>query len=335
MVRLPFSHDRLRPVSAAGAAEQGREALRRVGWSITGAMLLTAMAAAHAGTERFDYDALGRLVRHIDSSGTITEYAYDAVGNILEVRRSTDSGPPRVSGVSPAAVRRGQTLRVTITGNRLAGARVSNSDPELDISGLTSAATAVAFTLAVSPAATLGARVFTVSTSSGDAIFSLLIEPQVPAMSFVPSTVRLEPGQAQEVTLTLSNSDAIAHTVLLSVANTVVASVSTPSITLLSGQTRAMFRVSGITSGATVLNFGSTTLGATALGIYVSAPFTGTRAAYAPPVGLFRSEAPGTGPSPSVALIAPNIGILRPEAPVGAGSMVGPILAPNVGVHRQ
>jgi YD repeat-containing protein len=92
VVRLPFSHDRLRPVSPAGAAEQGREALRRVGWSITGAMLLTAMAAAHAGTERFDYDALGRLVRHMDPSGTITEYAYDAVGNILEVRRSTDSG---------------------------------------------------------------------------------------------------------------------------------------------------------------------------------------------------------------------------------------------------
>ena len=40
-------------------------------------MLVAGAAAVHAGTERFDYDALARLVRHIDSSGTITEYAYD------------------------------------------------------------------------------------------------------------------------------------------------------------------------------------------------------------------------------------------------------------------
>jgi YD repeat-containing protein len=173
-----------------------------------------------AGTERFDYDALGRLVRHIDSPGTVTEYVYDGVGNILEVRRSLEAGPPVVSTVLPASVRRGQSVRIALTGSRLSGARVATSDPELDISSLTAAATGVSFTLSASAAATLGARVFTVSTSTGHTIFSLLIAPQLPALSFAPSAVTLQAGQTQEVTLTLSNPDSVAHSLSLAIGNT-------------------------------------------------------------------------------------------------------------------
>ena len=335
MVRLPFSHDRLRPVSPAGAAEQGREALRRVGWSITGAMLLTAMAAAHAGTERFDYDALGRLVRHMDPSGTITEYAYDAVGNILEVRRSTDSGPPRVSGVSPAAVRRGQTLRVTITGNRLAGARVSSSDPELDISGLTSAATAVAFTLGVSRAATLGARVFTVSTATGDAIFSLLIEPQLPALVAVPAQLVLTPGQSQQMTLSLSNADQVPHNVSLSIAAAAVATVIPTTLSFPAGQTSAVVSVSAIAPGTTILNVASSTLLPAAVGVQVAAPQAGPATAYALPVGVVRQEGPAGGTGVVGPVAAPLVGVLRQEGPAGGTGVVGPIAAPDVGVLRE
>lgn len=307
--------------------------MRIVGLLIVGAMLAW-VTSGHAGTERFDYDALGRLVRHIDSPGTITEYVYDGVGNILEVRRSLEAGPPVVSTVLPATVRRGQSLRIAITGNRLSGARVATSDPELDISSLTAAATGVSFTLSASAAATLGARVFTVSTSTGSAIFSLMIAPQLPALSFAPSPVSLKAGQTQEVTLTLSNPDSVAHSLSLAIANTGVASVSTASITLLPGQTRAVFSVSAIASGTTAVNVGSSTLVPTAVGIYVSAPFTGASAAYAPLVGVFRPEAPGTGASP-LSVMAPNIGIRRPEAPGGGSSLAGWVVAPNVGVQRE
>lgn len=162
--------------------------LRIVGLVIMGIVLGWA-ASAHAGTERFDYDALGRLVRHVDPSGTMTDYAYDAVGNLLEVRRSNDAGPPVVSSVAPGNVRRGETVRIAIGGNRLSGARVTTSDPELDISALSSTATTIGFTLGASPAAMLGARVFSIVTSSGGAIFPLMIDPQVPALNFAPSPV--------------------------------------------------------------------------------------------------------------------------------------------------
>lgn len=307
--------------------------MRRVDGWISVAMLLGAMAAAEAGTERFDYDALGRLVRHIDSSGAITEYAYDAVGNILEVRRSTDTGPPRVSSVSPTAVRRGQTLRVTLSGNRLAGARVSSSDAELDISGLTSAATAVAFTLGVSPAATLGARVFTLSTATGDAIFSMMIDPQVPTLDFAPSPVTLTAGQSQTVTLTLSSPDTTAHSMALNSTNTAVATVSPGSISFHPGQTQALASVSAIATGTAAMTVDSQTLGQASLGLYVSAPFSGQGAAYAAPVGVVRlagAAPPAVGP-----IVAPSVGLVRQSAPSGGSYRVDPLVAPNVGVHRQ
>lgn len=308
--------------------------MRIIGWVTVAAMLAWA-TVGFAGTERFDYDALGRLVRHIDSPGTITEYVYDGVGNLLEVRRSVEEGPPMVSTVLPATVRRGQSLRIAITGNRLSGARVATSDPELDISSLTAAATGVSFTLNASAAAALGARVFTISTSTGSAIFSLMIAPQLPALSFAPSPVTLTAGQTLEVTLTLSNPDSVAHSLSLAIANGAVASVSTASITLLPGQTSAVVSVSAITAGTTVLNVSSVTLGPAALGVFVSVPFAGESTGYAPLVGIFRPEAPGVGTSPAGPFTAPNVGIFRPEAAGSGESMVGPFVALNVGVQRE
>jgi len=50
------------------------------------AVLATLFAGpVQAGEERYDYDALGRLVRVIDEQGRVTEYVYDAAGNILQV----------------------------------------------------------------------------------------------------------------------------------------------------------------------------------------------------------------------------------------------------------
>lgn len=310
--------------------------MRIIGWMVVVAMSMLLWAVtARAGTERFDYDALGRLVRHIDSSGTVTEYAYDAVGNILEVRRSSEAGPPAITSVVPANVRRGQSLRITIGGNRLSGARVTTSDPELDINSLTAATTGVSFTLSASAAAALGARVFTLSTSTGSAIFSLMIDPYLPTLSLAPSPLTLSAGQSQQVTITLSNPDQVAHTLSLAIANSAVASVSPASITFQPGQTQAMASVSAIAAASTALNVGSVTLGPTALGIYVSAPFAGESSAYAPLVGVFRPQVPGGVATPTGPFTAPSVGVFRPKAPESGGSVVGPFVAPNVGVQRE
>jgi YD repeat-containing protein len=315
------------------AADEQGGALRIFGLVIVGGMLVWATSGL-AATERFDYDALGRLIRHVDSSGTITEYAYDAVGNILEVRRSNNAGPPRLASVAPTSVRRGQTVRVAIAGSQLAGARVSTSDPELDISGLTSAATAVAFTLGVSPAATLGARVFTVSTATGDAILSLLVNPQLPEVGFAPPQVALTSGQSQQVTLRLSNSDHVTHTVSLAIPDAAVASVSPASVTFQPGVTQATITVSAVARGLTVLTAGSQTLTPAAAGVTVSAPFVGQVAGYSALVGVYRHPVTSPATMPGT-LAAPSVGVLRVDATGTAGGQVGTFLAPSVGVKRE
>jgi len=233
--------------------------------------------------------------------------------------------------VSPAAVRRGQTLRVTIIGNRLAGARVSTSDPEIDISGLTSAATTIAFTLGVSSAAALGARVFTVTTATGDAIFSLMIGPKMPTLDFAPSPVTLTAGESHTVALMLSNSDTVAHSLTLTSTNAAVATVSPGSISFQPGQTQATGTVMAVASGTAAVTVNSQTLGQTSLGIYVSAPFLGQGAAYAAPVGVVRKA--GAAPAAVGPIVAPNVGVFR-ATQANNGSVVGPIIAPNVGVQR-
>jgi YD repeat-containing protein len=87
-------------------------------WLVGLPILLLVAAAIQAGQERYDYDALGRLVRFINPAGEGTEYVYDAVGNILAVRQVQVS-PPRITSVSPTTVRRGATTSVLVTGTDL------------------------------------------------------------------------------------------------------------------------------------------------------------------------------------------------------------------------
>src|SRR5439155_26641069 len=102
-------------------------------------------AELNAGQERYDYDALGRLIRVIDEQGRVTEYVYDAAGNILQVITGGAAQAPAITAISPTSIRRGGTAQVTITGSGFTGAEVSASDPGLDISGVQTVATQISF----------------------------------------------------------------------------------------------------------------------------------------------------------------------------------------------
>ncbi|BBJ23516.1 RHS repeat domain-containing protein [Candidatus Nitrotoga sp. AM1P] len=58
-------------------------------FALAGFLFLLGLAGvvtvASAGTEKYDYDPLGRLIRFINPQGLITRYIYDGVGNILRV----------------------------------------------------------------------------------------------------------------------------------------------------------------------------------------------------------------------------------------------------------
>src|SRR3954470_13160742 len=56
---------------------------------------------APAAQERYDYDALGRLIRVIDEQGRVTQYVYDAAGNILQVITGGTAQAPTVTSIAP------------------------------------------------------------------------------------------------------------------------------------------------------------------------------------------------------------------------------------------
>jgi len=64
---------------------------------LTRAFLLVAIAsvllsAQGASPIQYFYDDLGRLVTVVDQNGNVASYAYDAVGNLLSITRSTLPG---------------------------------------------------------------------------------------------------------------------------------------------------------------------------------------------------------------------------------------------------
>ena len=78
-----------------------------------------------AATERYDYDPLGRLIRVIDGGGRVTEYDYDAAGNIRAVRvgGSATALQPTVTAVTPAGFRKAEAVQITVTGTNFVAAR--------------------------------------------------------------------------------------------------------------------------------------------------------------------------------------------------------------------
>jgi len=245
---------------------------------------------AHAaGEERYDYDGLGRLVRAI-SSGVVTEYAYDAAGNITAVVRGAAAAAPTLSVVAPTSLRRGSQARVTLTGSNLQNAALQALDRELTISSVTRTATSLTFDLVASPLAALGASGLRVSSAAGNASININVRPTLPKVELSPLPIAVPPdGRSATIDLVLSNADDQAHTIALSTVRPDIATVSPASITVPAGSTRASFFVTGRLGGNTELRLDSATLGNSAFPIFVLAAFEGINTARANQVGVNRA----------------------------------------------
>lgn len=242
---------------------------------------------AQAGFERYDYDALGRLIRTIDEQGRATEYQYDAAGNILRVvTGSGQAQPPAISSISPSTLRRGETRLITLSGSNLSGAAVGNSDAGLDILDVRTTPNQITFTLAVSAIANLGSHTFVLSSAAGSATAAITVAPALPKLSVEPTPLAIPPDNvARPVTLRLSGPDTIDHVVALSASNANIA-VTPAQVTFVAGQTQATASVKGVTAGQAELRLNSTTLGNTAVPVFVTAEFQGISTSYAKPLGV-------------------------------------------------
>lgn len=253
------------------------------------AILVAALStqALAAQGESYDYDGLGRLVRVISSTGVVTEYVYDAAGNITAVTRGAQASPPTLTAVTPTTIRRGDQVRVTLTGANLQNAALQAVDRELTISGVTRAPTSLSFDLAASLLATVGPSALRVSSAAGSASIDITVRPPLPTAQLSPLPIAVPPdGRSAAVDLVLSNVDDQAHTVALSTVRPDIATVSPASVTIPAGSTKATFFVTGRAGGNTELRLESASLGSSAYPIFVLAAFEGINTARANLVGV-------------------------------------------------
>lgn len=270
------------------------------------------LQCAEAASERYDYDPLGRLIRVIDGAGRVTEYEYDAAGNIRAVRTggSAVGLAPTVTAVTPASFRKRESVQVTVTGSNFVGARLTSADPEVDIANVAATATQFRFSVSATEAALTGSKSFSVANAAGAASFSLTLAPPLPQASFNPQPIALPPDNApRSFTLLLSNADTIEHTVSLATDNAAIATVSPASVTFTPGQTSATIQIIGRAGGLTTLRATSTTLGAASAPVFVTADFAGVRTTYASPVGVLLTTPPTTSTLAVNGLISPAVGV--------------------------
>lgn len=276
-------------------------------------LLLTGLLSplVEAGQERYEYDALGRLVRVIDAQGRVTEYVYDAVGNLLHVIPGATSQAPTVTTVTPNTLRRGATAQVQVAGTGLNNVTVATSAAGVSISTVSVTPTVVSFSLAVSATATLGPQSILLTNSIGSTTATITVNPSLPTVLVSPAPLAIPPDNVQrQFTIRLSNTDTIAHAIALSVTNALVATVSPLTVTILAGQTEVQASVTGKAAGQTIITLTSSTLGTTSVPVFVTTEFTGINTSVSPLLGV----------------------IVQPTVQPPASTTITPLLSRAVGV---
>lgn len=271
-----------------------------------------------AAQDRYEYDAAGRLVRHVDGGERVIEYRYDAAGNLLAVQPNTlQALLPSLTSVAPAAVRRGSTQAILLSGQRLQTGTLSASHPGLQIGGVQRSAERIDAQLLVAPDVPVGPHTLRYANSVGSAELALQVTPALPSVNIEPSPLALPPdGVTRQVVLRLSHADTVAHSVTLATSDATKGTVSPASLTLAAGQTSAAVSVTPKAAGFFTLSIGSSTLQPVAVPVFVTSDFRGVNTSHAQPVGVRVGEASAPPPPTAQALFGAN----------GVGVAVGSVL---------
>ncbi|PWB47957.1 MAG: hypothetical protein C3F12_03155 [Candidatus Methylomirabilota bacterium] len=145
---------------------------------------LAVSAQAQVASVSYLYDDLGRLMRVVNENNECATYEYDAVGNILSIKRSTNClSAPTIASIVPNSAQAGDTACIAITGTNFLGASVTTDNPEVHINGVRVSDTQIDACLAVSFLSPIGAARLTVSTPGGAAEGSFTITPAPPTIT--------------------------------------------------------------------------------------------------------------------------------------------------------
>ncbi|MBL8511859.1 MAG: hypothetical protein JNM52_09450 [Betaproteobacteria bacterium] len=271
--------------------------LIRALWLIV--VYLTCVTASNAATDTYEYDALGRLIRWVDTAGRITEYRYDPVGNILEVKRTDPvvTAKPTIASVAPQSIRQGDSETITVSGANLMGASLAltTANPAFTLSNLQTSASQLTFTLAAADTAPVGPLSLTVTTAGGSATFVVAIDPILidPNLSLLvtPAPLAIPADNTERnfiVRISSANNgtNTRARTISLAISNPAIALVSPASLMLPAGQNEITAKIRGLTNGDTSLTLTAPGLQPASVPVNVSADFAAANNAYAKPLGV-------------------------------------------------
>jgi len=272
------------------------------------------MSIAHAAQERYEYDPIGRLTRFVDGSNRVTSYTYDAAGNLTTVSDGgvASSLAPIISNVTPALIRRGQTVTMVITGQSLNAGTLLSSHPSIDLSNLRQTAAQIQVTLTVGLETPLGPQSLAFGNIAGTVNANFTVGPVLPTVRFEASPLAFPPDSvARNVTLLLTQPDVVPHTVAISTSNASKLAINTTTVTFAAGQISQQVNLTPKTAGFVNINLSSTTLAAQIVPVFLTTDFRGVSTSYAPRVGVLVGEAtqPVTANSGSGAIFARSIGL--------------------------
>jgi YD repeat-containing protein len=124
---------------------------------------------------RYFYDDLGQLVKVVDSTGTVIEYVYDPVGNMLQIKRSTVGTELAIFAFTPQRGNIGQT--VTIQGQGFSTTPTANNVQFNGTAAQVISAGANTIVAAVPAGATTGLISVTVGTQTATSSTNFTIVP--------------------------------------------------------------------------------------------------------------------------------------------------------------
>jgi YD repeat-containing protein len=144
--------------------------------------IATVQAQSNIAFQYF-YDDFGQLVKVIDSTGTVIEYVYDPVGNMLQIKRSTVSTGLAIFAFTPQRGNIGQT--VTIQGQGFGATPSANTVQFNGTPAQVISAAANTIVATVPPGATTGLISVTVGsqTASSSTNFTVVPVPVITQLS--------------------------------------------------------------------------------------------------------------------------------------------------------
>ncbi len=215
--------------------------------------VMTLRAQMNSSLQYF-YDDLGQLTKVVDSTGTVIEYIYDPVGNVLRIKRSSVA-PGTLAVFNFIPQRGGPSQIVTIQGQAFDPTPANDTVQFNGLAATVLTATATTLTVTVPPAATTGPISVTVSgqTATSTTNFAVLAVPVISSLSRKSALLGASFPNARFPALTVTGINLTDSTFALAPATTPAAAIFGAPVIDPGGASATMSLSVGNTTGTFVL----------------------------------------------------------------------------------